>query len=286
MIYLQAAENSAMNPTLKLFFIVITFVGLVIVVLSRVFIYIEQVYALKYNRPIFLNSIAFPKKLTNRQEKILDHNFDFIHKLTKKDKAIFKHRVARFIADKEFIGRQGLEPTDEMKVLIAATAVMLTFGFRNYLVKIIQKVIIYPEEYYSKLNETFHKGETNPKHKAIVFSWKDFEQGYHVGDDNLNLGIHEFGHAIHLNAFSNDDISSLIFNRGLIKLTNYLKNNESVRQELIKSRYFRAYAYTNQYEFFAVLLENFIETPEELRSKFPELYHYIKHMLNFNFAGY
>ncbi len=31
--------------------------------------------------------------------------------------------------------------------------------------------------------------------------------------------------------------------------------------DLIGSKYFRAYAYTNQYEFFAVLLENFIETP-------------------------
>ena len=122
--------------------------------------------------------------------------------------------------------------------------------------------------------------------KAIVFSWKDFKHGYNIGDDNLNLGIHEFGHAIHLNASMNNDVSSLVFSQGFQNLTSYLQKNPTLRENLIASKYFRAYAYTNQFEFFAVLLENFVETPKEFKSQFPHLYGYIKQMLNFKFAGY
>lgn len=163
---------------------------------------------------------------------------------------------------------------------------MLTFGFRNYLIEIIETIIIYPKAYYSKINETYHKGETNPKLKTIVFSWEDFKHGYHIGDDNLNLGIHEIGHAIHLNAFNKNDISSFIFNNGFKELTDYLQANEDVRQDLIDSKYFRAYAYTNHFEFFAVLLENFIETPIAFKSQFPELYKYMRQMLNFKVVEY
>ena len=286
MIYLLQVEEPTMNPSLRLIFLFLFFSGMGWIVLSRFYIYFEQAYALKYNKPFYLNAIIFSKKLTSAQLRILERDFLFYQKLTKKQKLIFQHRVASFINDKTFLGREGLEPTVEMKTLVSATAVMLTFGFRQYLIDLIETVIFYPKSYYSKLNETYHKGETNPQLNAIVFSWEDFEQGYKIGDDNLNLGIHEFGHAIHLNSFNDDDVSSLIFNEGFEKLTTYLQTHETVRQNLIKSKYFRAYAYTNQFEFFAVLLENFIETPLQFKSQFPKLYNYIRQMLNFKFAGY
>lgn len=277
----QAAET-LMNPTLLLIFVI----GISVIVSRQIYIFLEQQYGLKYKRPFFLNAIVFPKKLTEKQVLILKKQFSFYQRLNSKEQIVFRHRVAKFINTKVFVGREHLVPTDEMKILIAATAVMLTFGFRNYLIDLVDIIIIYPKVYYSQINETHHKGETNPQLKTIVFSWEDFETGYRIGDDNLNLGIHEFGHAIHLNTFRNSDVSSLIFRDGFNELTKYLQQNEKVRQDLIESKYFRAYAYTNQYEFFAVLLENFIETPIGFKSKSPELYGYIKQMLNFNFAGY
>jgi Mlc titration factor MtfA (ptsG expression regulator) len=277
----QAAET-VMNPILLLIFVI----GISVLVSRQIYIFLEQQYGLKYKRPFFLNAIVFPKQLTEKQVLILKKQFSFYQRLNSKEQIVFRHRVAKFISTKAFVGREYLVPTDEMKILIAATAVMLTFGFRNYLIDLVDIIIIYPKVYYSQINETHHKGETNPQLKTIVFSWEDFENGYRIGDDNLNLGIHEFGHAIHLNTFRNRDVSSLIFRNGFNNLIKYLQQNENVRRDLIESKYFRAYAYTNQYEFFAVLLENFIETPLGFKSKSPELYGYVKQMLNFNFAGY
>jgi Mlc titration factor MtfA (ptsG expression regulator) len=287
MLYLlQQTEVPTMNPTLKLIFIIIFFVGMFLVVFSRFYIFFEEQYASRYKKPFFLNFSLFQNALKNDELEILKSNFDFYNKLKEKDRKVFKHRLATFIKTKNYVGRDGLEVTDEMRVLIGATAILLTFGFRKYLIDIIETIIVYPKVYYSNINEAYHKGETNPKMKTIVFSWEDFKQGYHIGDDNLNLGIHEFGHAIHLNAFSNDDVSSLIFNQGFRNLTDYLQNHKVIRDELIDSKYFRAYAYTNHFEFFAVVLENFIETPIEFKSQFPRLYRYMKEMLNFKFIGH
>jgi len=275
-----------MDPTLKLIFLTVFFIGMTLVILSRFYVFFEQRYALHFSKPFFRDFAFRRQGITKHQESILRQEFNFFNKLDQRNQVIFKHRLARFIQRKTFIGRDGIEVTEDMRTLISATAVMLTFGFRNYSLNLFDKIIIYPKSYFSKVNETYHKGETNPMLKTIVFSWEDFEQGYHIGDDNLNLGIHELGHAIHLNALHAGDVSSIIFNHGFNKLIDYLQNNSNVRQELIASKYFRAYAYTNHYEFFAVLLENFIETPLEFKLQFPELYHHMQAMLNFKFAGY
>jgi hypothetical protein len=52
------------------------------------------------------------------------------------------------------------------------------------------------------------------------------------------------------------------------------------------SKYFRTFDYVTHFEYFEVLLENFIETPIAFKTQFSELYNYIKRMLNFKFAGY
>lgn len=191
-----------------------------------------------------------------------------------------------FIKDKKFIGRENLEVTAEMRILISATAVMLTFGFRDYFIGLIDKVFIYPQQFYSLANDNYHKGEFNPRLETLVFSWEDFKKGFMIDNDNLNLGIHEFAHAMHFNSIKERDVSSTIFVDSFKEITNLLSNDEKLRERIINSEYFREYCYTNQYEFLAVIIETFIETPQEFRNQFPEIYDKTKQMLNFNFTGY
>jgi Mlc titration factor MtfA (ptsG expression regulator) len=163
---------------------------------------------------------------------------------------------------------------------------MLTFGFRDFYIGLIDKIFVYPKPFYSKTNDDYHKGEFNPKLKSLVLSWEDFIHGYNIGDDNLNLGIHEFAHAIHLNSLKERDVSSTIFKDSFKELTNILSNSKPMRDKLIASRYFREYAYTNQFEFLAVLIEYFFETPVEFKTQFPSIYLKVKQMLNFSYAKY
>ena len=265
--------------------IAIFLLALLIMMFYYGFKMLEMARVMRYKKPFFTHFYLIKKRLTQKQKLILK-DFLFYGRLSKKEKGYFEHRVACFIEDKTFIGRDELRIDDHVKVLISATAIMLTFGFRDFYIGLIDKIFVYPKPFYSKTNDDYHKGEFNPKLKSLVLSWEDFIHGYNIGDDNLNLGIHEFAHAMHLNSLKERDVSSTIFKDSFKELTNILSNSKPMRDKLIASRYFREYAYTNQFEFLAVLIEYFFETPVEFKAQFPSIYFKVKQMLNFSYAKY
>ena len=265
--------------------IAIFLLALLIMMFYYGFKMLEMARVMRYKKPFFTHFYLIKKRLTQKQKLILK-DFLFYGRLSKKEKGYFEHRVACFIEDKTFIGRDELRIDDHVKVLISATAIMLTFGFRDFYIGLIDKIFVYPKPFYSKTNDDYHKGEFNPKLKSLVLSWEDFIHGYNIGDDNLNLGIHEFAHAIHLNSLKERDVSSTIFKDSFKELTEILSNSKPMRDKLIASRYFREYAYTNQFEFLAVLIEYFFETPVEFKTQFPSIYLKVKQMLNFSYAKY
>lgn len=244
----------------------------------------ESWYASIFNKPLFRHYFVY-KKLSVSQEKTLKKEFAFYNQLTVKQKNQFQHRVAHFITDKKFISRSDIEITERMKVLIAAIGCMLSFGRRNYNYGLIQFTLIYPSHFFSSINKNYHKGEFNPREKALVLSWEDFEHGFKINNDNLNVGIHEFMHAMQLEAKNSTDIDSVRFIKQYNNILKLIAKKE-VREKLDSTQFFRTYAFTNQYEFMAVLAEYFFESPEEFKVTFPKLYEYTKKLLNFNFAGY
>lgn len=283
MLYLLISESFTFGSKVILG---ILFAVLAYLLLYYAFKMIEMAYVLKHKKPIYNHFYMFLKQLNTPQRAILENHFSFYKNLSNKEKKYFEHRVALFIKDKEFIGRENNSISDEMKVLISATAVMLTFGFRDFYIGVISKIVIYPNKFYSNTNKAYHRGEFNPKLKTLVLSWKDFKAGFNDENDNLNLGIHEFTHAIHINSIKERDVSSTIFSDSFKELTKLLSINETLRNRLMASHYFRKYAFTNQFEFVAVIIENFIETPQEFKAQFPNVYGKVKQMLNFNIAGY
>ena len=121
--------------------------------------------------------------------------------------------------------------------------------------------------------------------RTLVLSWEDFEHGYRISDDNLNLGIHEFMHALQLDAKQSNDIDALRFERTYQRILQQL-TNATEKEKLNTVKYFRAYAFTNEYEFMAVLAEYFIESPKDFKKQFSDLYGHVRTMFNFDFAGY
>jgi Mlc titration factor MtfA (ptsG expression regulator) len=258
-----------------LFYFLLLFIGFFLYNLV-----IEPVYAFVFRKPIYVHFYFFPKKLTLRQLSVLHRQFDFYKKLSIREKQYFEHRVAKFIEKYPFHGREGLEITDEIKILIAATSTMLTFGMRTYLFEVIDKVIVFPDAYYSQASDAYHNGEFNPRLRAIVFSWKHFKQGYEISNDNLNLGLHEFSHVLHFQGLKKNDTSATLFSAAYDEIIEQIKRPSNYKR-LIDSEYFRIYAYTNQFEFIAVILEHFFETPKQFKSEFPELFESVKTMINF-----
>lgn len=186
-----------------------------------------------------------------------------------------------FIEQHDFIGRAGVEITERVKILLASIAISISFGYREYLFSKLDRVIVYPKDYFSLINQEQHKGETNPRYKTLVLSWKHFEEGIKMEHDNLNLGIHEFTHALHFSFLSSSGRSARYFKKHYRAILKYLEDPKE-RKKLIDSNYLRAYAFENQYEFLAVLVEHFFETEAEFKRKLPTLHLKVEKLLRYS----
>ncbi|AXG73283.1 hypothetical protein DVK85_03185 [Flavobacterium arcticum] len=259
------------------FFLLIVFVG----IFFTFSIIIEPIYTFIFNKPVYVHFYPVKKQLAIDEVAILHENFVFYQKLSPKRQSYFCHRVAVFIGNYTFVGRDGLEVTQEMKLKIAATSIMLTFGMRKYIQNVFSVVIVYPDVFLSRSGD-YHKGEFNPSARAVVFSWSHFEEGLAYNNDNINLGLHEFAHVVYFNSLRKRRFgsSSIVYSDMLDDVMRYLGDSNN-REALLASGYLRDYAYTNKYEFMAVLLEHFFETPEELKEQFPKLYTIVKVMINY-----
>lgn len=241
---------------------------------------LEVIYIRTYKKPFLVFTHFVSNKLTSDHQNLLEQNFSFYKRLKPKYKRYFEHRVTKFISQYHFESRN-IELTEEMKLLIAAVYVKLTFGQRLYLSKVFSTIVIYPEAYFSEKNQQYHKGEFNPLLRQVIFSWEDFKEGIRVTNDNLNLGLHEFTHVLHVETKITNSFKSVLFKESLQSLFGIL-GDQDLRENLIASGFFRDYAFENQYEFVAVLLEYFFESPSEFKNQFPEIYLKVGQMINYN----
>ncbi len=222
-----------------------------------------------------------PPHLKARYKVILKKHFDYYNRLDHKNQRVFEGRVQHFINIKHFIPRSMQHVTAEMKVLIAASAIQLTFGLPKVYLSHFKRILIYPDNYYSVINKVYHKGEVNPLVRTIVLSWKNFVEGYYDKSDGINLGLHEMAHALRLeNYIFNDEYN--FFDEKVLHLWGELANVEIMNIRQGESSMFRSYGAIDQEEFFAVVIENFFERSKLFFDSCPELYNLTVRLLNQN----
>lgn len=125
------------------------------IVLILVFIYYKNdltetyQYAGRKAAPIRSAVLPVPK----RYKEILQKYFPFFQKLSTENKIKFERKVCNFIYGKNFVPRNIGEVTLEAKVLIAASAVQLTFGLLQVYLQHFNKILVYPNDYYSYITK-------------------------------------------------------------------------------------------------------------------------------------
>lgn len=193
--------------------------------------------------------------------------FPYFKRLDVKKRTLLCKRVEEFIRLTKFVGKQHLVVTDKMKVLIAACSQQLTLSFKkNYLYNHFDRILIYPAKYLSPFSKTHHVGEMNTA-GLIVFSWPDFYDGIKL-DDNRNVGLHEFAHALEFMDIARQDTDerfSYALDKEFMVSYDYIKNRP-------EEPFFRSYAASNRAEFFAVATEYFFESPVEFSKTHPSIY--------------
>jgi Mlc titration factor MtfA (ptsG expression regulator) len=216
--------------------------------------------ALNYIQSPIYNSII---------ELELDRSYPYFQNLTNALKQRFVERTATFIKAKKFVGRQDLKITDQIRILVSACAVQVTFGLDHFTIDHFEYVVIYPDVYESPVTGKMHKGETN-LNGIICLSWKYILLGIENPDDNYNLGLHEWTHALRFNSIKFDETD--YFFDGYI---NKWVANAYREYHLLKSgkkNLFRQYGAANIHEFLSVSIEHFFESPDQFKLSAPELF--------------
>jgi len=230
-----------------------------------------------------MNPFRKLKPLTPNEITFLQENLPLYDSFTKKEKDKFHERLSWFRTYKKFVFYGKQPDKEQLKLLIAGIAILLTMGFKDYkMSRALLRIIVYPTQYFSRIKRRHHFGEYNPRLKSLIFAADRLKKGFEIADDNLNLGVHEFAHALSFDLSRKRSWEARKFRLGLRRMYELIaKPDFKTRME--KTTYFREYSKTNIQEFFAVVTENYLETPEIFQKEFPQLYVTLKKMLNYEF---
>jgi len=231
----------------------------------------------------FLNPFIRLKPLSANEKSLLSENFPVYGVLPENQKEKCNQRIAWFRSRKNFIFYGKTPKQEELKLLLSASVILMTLGLKDYrMMRSLLRIIVYPSQYYSRIKRRHHLGEYNPGFKTAIFSADKIWEGFQIADDNVNLAMHEFAHALSSEMTRKSSWEARRFRVGL-KHIKALFLREGYAQKLADSNYFREYGLTNLQEFFSVAVENYAETPEIFLRDFPELYEIIQKMLAFDF---
>ncbi|MBC6989627.1 zinc-dependent peptidase [Hymenobacter sp. BT491] len=222
--------------------------------------------------------------------QILAERVAFYLSLTKDDKLRFEKQVQVFLAETRITGIE-TKVDDVTRILVAASAIIPIFGFRDWQYGNLGEVLIVPDAW--KLENDPDK-EVKPLQGTLLGSVQNFqnqhymrlskaslEQGFKDTLDKQNVGIHEFAHMLDEADGVIDGVPKLALPPELLKPWAEVMQREIEAIREGKSD-INSYGGTNEAEFFAVVMEYFFEKPEKLQENHPELYDLLTRALRQN----
>jgi Mlc titration factor MtfA (ptsG expression regulator) len=191
--------------------------------------------------------------------------------------------VRRFLSDVDFVGCQGLEVTDEMRLIIGLQACLLIVERDPRAYESMRSVLIYPDEFVVADADEDESGVVTEGEQVlsgqtvdtarVVLSWRDVQKAG-VEGDVYNVVLHEFAHYLdHTMDGALTDTSSRrkafeawhgVLAREYEALCAALERGDDTLID--------PYGAEHPAEFFAVATETFFEEPGEMRRRHPQLY--------------
>lgn len=261
-----------------LYFVAFLLLGIIIVIaLVNAFGILKAIFL--YFLGDEVNRHFLLKKLMPAYKAAISRDFKYYKNLNRENREIFERRLQKFIDMKDFVPKGDLrEVTDEMKALIGASAIQITFGLPSIYLEHFDRILVYPDTYLSTITDHYHKGEVNSE-GIIVLSWSNFVKGYLDDSDGRNLALHEMSHALKIEDYTMDEEYNFFDREIMLK---FIKETRLETQRILNGEpsFFREYAASNDHEFFAVVVENFFERPQEFKREHYQLYQLTMQLLN------
>jgi MtfA peptidase len=206
-------------------------------------------------------------------KRALERCVDVYPKLEGEARQRFEQDVRIFIAEQRIYGPRGAEVKDEIKVLIAASAAIMSHGMPGWEWPNLRDIVVYSTSF----DEDYEVAGDNPiagmvhAQGPIVFSARDLKHGFCKPHDGLNVGLHELAHVMDFATGAANGVPAGMEWVGTAPwiqvVAERLKKIRAGRNQTL-----RDYGGKNEAELFAVAVEAFFERPRRLRKRDPELY--------------
>jgi Mlc titration factor MtfA (ptsG expression regulator) len=208
-------------------------------------------------------------KLNSIQLDILQTNFgSHLRLLSHEDKLIFEQKVAKFIKSKIFIDRGGMaEVCLYQKLMTAACAIQITFGFPDLFLRQYKSVILFPTD-LGPTNLGPYENEPDNLRETLVLSRDNFLEN---STGSRNLGLYEMAHALAYQNYMGNKKYNCLSEESLNDLRHLMIVYKSSLKQPVH-QLLGPDAFGSIYEFFATAVENFFERPQTLRECSPELH--------------
>lgn len=220
-----------------------------------------------------------PPPISEPLMKILTHKMVYFRELTPENKMHFMRRLSIFMMCKDIESlSEDTVPTD-IRGLVSAAAVQLTFGKDLYLLPNFKKIMIYPSAFRSVQDREYHGSETflDPEHKhhsCLVFSADRLMLGVSNSTQGYNIALHEMANAYKIeHEIKNEDISYL--------------NHPNIKHDLAAIRganyeMLKAFTMNKELDLFGIAIEHFFTKPTPFKRILPDFYQYLCELLNQN----
>ena len=259
------------------------FIGLAAIPFGALLIWLGRIRLTKIKRGK-LRKQPIPTHLPN----ILGRNVGIYAQLPDDLKRDLHGHINVFLAEKDFIGCDGLEVSEEMRVTVACLACILLLNRQATYFPGFSSILIYPDAY--TVTEVSYDGQLEVRREStrageswhrgpVVLSWKDVLRGAANVGDGYNVVLHEFAHKLDEENGGTNGLPVLQEPeqyRGWAKVLG--KEYESLEDRVArgKNRVLHAYGLTSPPEFFAVATESFFEKPTMMRDRLPDLYEQLR----------
>jgi Mlc titration factor MtfA (ptsG expression regulator) len=182
----------------------------------------------------------------------------------------FEADVRVFLAEKRITG-VGVDATDDLKLLVAASAVTLSLCWPEYEWDQLTEVLLYPQDFDRdyEFDDPELAGQAHPW-GTVILSVPALEESFEDPWDAFHVGLHEFAHLLGL---TQTEFGAVPVGLPAARAEEWMQVVAKERERLRRGKsVIDDYGEESDVEFLAVAVEAFFEIPLALRLRHREVY--------------
>ncbi|MEO1514562.1 MAG: zinc-dependent peptidase [Bacteroidota bacterium] len=211
-----------------------------------------------------------PPELDPPLARMLERFVSFYHHLNLHQKRRFRQRVVLFVMAQDFIAKGFEDVPEDVKYVIAANAVQLTFGQEEFLFPKFEHLVVYPVPFPSpQFPDRRHASELQEEDGVLMFSAEQLMAGTFQPKRHFNIVLYEYARAFQLSYPSKA----------------YPSYDEFIWEKLeaisgLKEAYIRAYIGLEEIDVSAIAVALFFTRPEQFKAVLPQAYGILSQIFN------